>query len=269
MIAEYTFIQWLAFFFIYCFFGWCIESTIVSYSKKKLINRGFLKGPFLPLYGSGALVMLVSTLWVKDNIILVYAIGLVGATCLEYITGMLMEALLQMRYWDYSKKRFNINGYICLTSSLFWGVLTVFLVKVIHGPIARQVESLDQNLLTIIVFFVAGAVMIDCVHAFKEAFSLQKFLKYQTRVRDEISEISSKIAEFRDSIASIRAEREGMMLEEKIAGLEKYIEKLKMELENGKEKVLSLNLSVIKSFPSATSRKFNDALQDLKEYFNK
>ncbi len=269
MIEKYTLIQWLAFFFIYCFFGWCIESTIVSFTKKKLINRGFLLGPILPLYGFGAIVMLVSALWVKDNLLYVYLMGLVGATCLEYVTGVLIEAVLQMKYWDYSNKKFNLNGYICLQSSLFWGVLTVVLVEVLHTPISTGVTSMNQEWLVGIVFIVMCITVIDSIHAFKEAFSLQKFLSYQTRIREEISEISLKLTEIKASITSSKAERDGTILEEKVKTLEKYIDKLKMDLENGKEKLRTLNLNVIRSFPSATSRKFNEALEDLKEYFNK
>ena len=72
LIENYTITEWIAFFFIYSFLGWCIESTIVSVSKRRLTNRGFLKGPMLPLYGSGAVVMLVTTLWAKDNYLLVF-----------------------------------------------------------------------------------------------------------------------------------------------------------------------------------------------------
>lgn len=66
MIENYSITEWIAFFFIYSFLGWCIESAIVSFNKRKLTNRGFLKGSVLPLYGSGAVIMLLSTLWAKD-----------------------------------------------------------------------------------------------------------------------------------------------------------------------------------------------------------
>lgn len=91
MIENYSITEWIAFFFIYSFLGWCIESAIVSFNKRKLTNRGFLKGPMLPLYGSGAVIMLLSTLWAKDNYVLVYICGTIGATALEYVTGVLME----------------------------------------------------------------------------------------------------------------------------------------------------------------------------------
>lgn len=92
---HYTAIQWLFFFYFYCFFGWCFESTYVSLKSRKLVNRGFCRGPFLPLYGSGAIMMLVVSMPFQDNLVLVYIAGCIGATVLEYVTGVTMEALLK------------------------------------------------------------------------------------------------------------------------------------------------------------------------------
>ena len=90
MIENYSITEWIAFFFIYSFLRWCIESAIVSFNKRKLTNRGFLKGPMLPLYGSGAVIMLLSTLWAKDNYVLVYICGTIGATALEYLSDLIL-----------------------------------------------------------------------------------------------------------------------------------------------------------------------------------
>ena len=123
-MLGYTWIQWLFFFFFYSFFGWCFESTYVSLHEKRFVNRGFIRGSFLPLYGTGALMMLIVSMPFRDNLILTYVAGCVGATVLEYITGVLMETLFKVRYWDYSHKKFNFQGQICLESSLAWGLLT-------------------------------------------------------------------------------------------------------------------------------------------------
>lgn len=272
MLDNYTLIQWLAFFLIYCFFGWCIESTIVSFTKKRLVNRGFLRGPILPLYGFGAIVMLVSTLWIKDNIVLVYLFGAIAATCLEYVTGASMEALLKIKYWDYSDKMFNLNGYICLKSSLFWGILTLVLLKIIHKPIATIITNIDLSKLTIAIYILFCIAVIDCIDSFRRAFDLQKLLNYETRIRNEISEITVKLAAIKSNLTGSLSEdhvvREESLQEEGVRNLEVYIDKLKGELELVMEKAGSLKTMLI-SFPSATSKKFNDALQDLKAHFYK
>ena len=122
MIGQYTLQQWILYFYVYCFLGWIFESCYVSFRKKEWVNRGFLHGPFLPIYGSGAVMMLFVSEPFKNNLILTYFAGVVGATLLELVTGAAMEALLKVRYWDYSNQKFNYKGYICLSSSVAWGI---------------------------------------------------------------------------------------------------------------------------------------------------
>ena len=119
----YTIHQWLLLFYLYCFAGWIWESCYVSLKSVKWINRGFLKGPRLPIYGSGSIVVLVSTIMVQNNTFLIFIIGMIAATILEYITGELMERIFHVRYWDYSDKPFNINGHICL---IIFGLGNIF-----------------------------------------------------------------------------------------------------------------------------------------------
>ena len=80
---TYTWYQWLTFFYLYCFFGWIFESTYVSLKQKRFVNRGFLRLPMLPLYGSGAVMMLWVSLPFQDSLILTYISGVIGATALE------------------------------------------------------------------------------------------------------------------------------------------------------------------------------------------
>ena len=131
---SYTMAQWLFFFYFYCFFGWCFESSYVSIKNRHPVNRGFMRGPFLPLYGSGAVMMLVVSMPFQHNLVLTYIAGCIGATVLEYVTGVVMEALFKVRYWDYSNQKFNFQGQICLSSTLAWGGLTILMTTVVHRP---------------------------------------------------------------------------------------------------------------------------------------
>ena len=123
---QYTVVQWLFFFYFYCFFGWCFESTYVSLKSKRPVNRGFMRGPFLPLYGSGGIMMLLVSRPFQDNLVMVFIAGCVGATVLEYVTGVVMEALFKVRYWDYSNQKFNFQGHICLSSSQAGGTRGIY-----------------------------------------------------------------------------------------------------------------------------------------------
>ena len=190
---TYSMWEWLFIFFIYCFVGWIIESTYVSVKSKKLVNRGFLRGPFLPLYGSGGVMMLVVSAPFLENTILVFLSGVVGATVLEYITGVTMEALFKVRYWDYSDKKFNFQGHICLGTSLAWGFLTVTMTNLIHKPVEALVLSMNPLLikyLTIAIFF---SVFVDFVFAFKAAIDLRDLLVKMERAKKDFILIQKRL----------------------------------------------------------------------------
>lgn len=191
---EYTWYQWLTFFFIYCFFGWIFESTYVSLKKRHFVNRGFLRLPLLPLYGTGAVMMLWVSLPVKDNLFLVYISGVVAATLLEYVTGWGMERLFKMKYWDYSNQRFNLKGYVCLTSSIAWGFLTIFLTEVIHRPIERYVLGLPLTVNLVCVIVVSLLFAADSAESVKAALDLAKVLDAMTNMRAELDEIQVQMA---------------------------------------------------------------------------
>ncbi len=279
MIGNYSITEWLAFFYIYSFFGWCIESTIVSVTRHHLINRGFMAGPMLPLYGSGALVILLATIWVNDNVLYVYIFGATGATLLELVTGIVMEQLFKIRYWDYSSKRFNFKGYICLKSSLFWGVLSVLVVCVVHRPVAHIITELQPQTLNIIVGIITVVALIDFAHAFKNAYDFKKLLSYETRIKKELSLLTEKfqmagraLAEQRHKDGKHEHAADFVMAgasEDEIDKQKMRIEHLKEELEEAKQKLLSFRFYMFKGFPSATSKKFGEALEEFKKKFNK
>lgn len=241
-----------------------MESTIVSVTKHKITNRGFLKGPMLPLYGSGALTILVATLWVRENVLLVYLFGVIGATALEYVTGVVMEAIFNMRYWDYSDKKFNLNGYICLKSSLFWGVLSVLIVCFLHVPISNLVLALRPLVLRVILIVITLLVVVDTVISFKNAFDFQKLLLYQTIIKKEFVELQSRIIEAKEAFTERSNEKQTAFFEKQ----EIRLQHLKQEQEQVMKKLSSFKNSALGSFPSATSKRFGDALNDFKDYFN-
>lgn len=195
---EYTWYQWLCFFYLYCFFGWIFESSYVSLKERRLVNRGFLRLPMLPLYGTGAVMMLWVSLPVQDNLLFVYLSGVAAATALEYVTGWGMERLFKVKYWDYSSQKFNLNGYICLSSSIAWGFLTLFLTEVIHRPIEQWVLGLSEQTAVIVVSAVTICFVYDTVQSVRAALSLAKVLDAMTRMRAELEDIQVQMAHLRD-----------------------------------------------------------------------
>ena len=151
-MQEYDLSQWVLFFFLYSFLGWIWESCYVSVRKHRWVNRGFMHGPMLPLYGSGAMVVLIVTIPVRDNILLVFLMGMIGATILEYFTGITMERLFHVRYWDYRNLKFNVRGYICPLASLCWGAFSILMVKVVHIPFEHMVLLIPVTIADILAF---------------------------------------------------------------------------------------------------------------------
>ncbi len=294
---SYSLIQWLFFFYIYCFAGWCVESTYVSIKDRKLTNRGFIRGPFLPLYGSGAIMMLVVSMPFRDNIFLVYVAGCLGATALEYVTGVTMEALFKVRYWDYSNNKFNFQGHICLGTTLSWGFLTIILTQVLHVPVERMVLSIPEQTLTVVTIVLTVLIGIDFVLSFKAAIDLRDLLAKMENTKKELMNIQKRldaiITSAGESLES-RKDAFAVSMDELKSGIEGKFERLKKisatkhsdDMENIKEEVSELvkryavnveirsRLGSIKDFfqrellrsnPSMTSDKYQESLDELRQ----
>lgn len=190
---SYSIVQWLFFFYFYCFVGWCIESAYVSLRTRKLTNRGFMRGPFLPLYGSGAIMMLVVSMPFQDNVIMIYVAGCIGATVLEYVTGVTMEALFKVRYWDYSKNKFNFQGHICLGTSLAWGFLTILMTEVVHVPVERFAFSLPSAVVKGTTYVLTVCICADFALSFKAAIDLRNVLVKMEQVKEEMVHLQKRL----------------------------------------------------------------------------
>lgn len=295
-MVHYTVVHWLFFFYIYCFLGWCFESAFVSAKSHKWVNRGFMRGPFLPLYGSGAMMMYVVSLPFQDNIILTYIAGVIGATALEYVTGVAMETLFKVRYWDYSSKPFNFQGHICLRSSIAWGFLTILMTRVIHKPIERLVMSIPLNVLSYVTIAVTVYMVADFTLSFKAALDLRDIMVKMERVREEMVRMQRRldviVAFSNEEKEQKRQERE-VRIGELAAGLEQRFASLKESIqskpsaygESVREEIAELRAKynlymenrshyrdmldfykrdMIRNNPSMVSNKFKDALEELK-----
>lgn len=190
---SYNFIQWMFIFYFYCFVGWCIESTYVSLMSRKLVNRGFMRGPFLPLYGSGAVMMLLVSSPFQDNLFLVFIAGCVGATVLEYITGVTMETLFKIRYWDYSDQPFNFQGHVCLGTSLAWGGLTILMTRFVHKPVEMLVLAMPAKAINAVTLLLTVYIVSDFAISFKAAMDLKNILIKMEKAKEEMVRIQKRL----------------------------------------------------------------------------
>ena len=301
MDFEYNLTQWLLFFYIYSFFGWCIESSYVSIRKRKFVNRGFMRGPFLPLYGSGAVLLLFVTIPVRDSLILSFIFGAAAATVLEYITGACMEALFKVRYWDYSNNPFNLHGYVCLGTSLAWGLLTIVMIRIVHEPVEHLVLSINQTVQDILAAVLTVYVTADMALSFRAALDIRAMLEKMTRVKEEMEKMQGrldamiafagpKMAEKKEEIQNLPYVGEMLQgnktrleilqtREREDSGPRKSLEQFRDEIDQIRRKYIVIRerrsllrerlgyyrRSMLKSHPSITSKKFASALSELKE----
>ena len=186
MIGQYSLYEWLIFFYIYSFFGWIFESVYVSLRKRRWVNRGFLLGPFLPIYGGGAVMMLFVSEPFKSNLILTYFAGAVGATLLELVTGMVMESIFKVRYWDYSDRKYNYKGYICLESALLWGFFTIAMNQAVHPALLRLLAAVPALPLHVVFGIVSVFLVFDIISSVKEALDLRDMLEKMESLREEM-----------------------------------------------------------------------------------
>lgn len=248
---TYTLTQWLFIFYTYCFFGWCFETVVVSVEQRHFVNRGFLRGPVLPLYGTGAVLILMIALPVRGNIPLLFLLGMIFPTILEYCTGWAMETLFKMKYWDYSTHRFNFQGRICLLSTVAWGFLSVALIKFFHPPVERLTLRFANVPLAVFVCVVSVLFIADASYAVITTLDLNRFLEELTHLRAELDNVRLQLALARESAPR---------LEE----LQKRFSDLRREYEEKLYKSGFFKGMLIKAHPRARSKVFNDALTELK-----
>ncbi|MFQ8687119.1 MAG: putative ABC transporter permease [Lachnospirales bacterium] len=191
---NYNVLTFFMIFYIYCFLGWCFESTYVSIKSKKWVNRGFMKGPFLPIYGVGAVIILFATVPAMSNPFLVYVLSVISATVLEYCTGIVMEKLFKVRYWDYSKNFLNYKGYICLKSSITWGFMGILITYIVNEPVARFIDSLSNVIILIVVVILTVFFVVDFVQSFKAAYNLREIIMNNEKLMKELKELKINIA---------------------------------------------------------------------------
>lgn len=301
---DYNGFQWLFFFYFYCFGGWCFESVFVSLKSGKWVNRGFMRGPFLPLYGSGATMMLVVSRPFQENVLLTYIAGVIGATALEYVTGVVMETLFQVRYWDYSERFMNFQGRICLRSSVVWGFFTIMMTKVIHRPIEQLMYSMPGRTLNYMTVLLTIYIVADFTLSFKAALDLRDIMIRMMRLREELERMQKRLDviiafnnDEREQKRLDRGERREIWLNDLTSSLEQAFATLKelllskpsaygesireeiaelrgrfslyRERERGERKLLDFyKRDMIRNNPSMRSETYESAFEELKKIAN-
>lgn len=152
---------YLIYFFIYSFLGWCCETMYCSFGQRKFINRGFLAGPYCPIYGCGAILVIYPLESWIDNPLLIFLFGVLITSILECITSVVMEMMFHTKWWDYSSYPFNIHGRVCLKNSSMFGILVMFVMYDLHPHIIHVVNRFTYEYQFVFLIVCITAFIID------------------------------------------------------------------------------------------------------------
>lgn len=178
-------------FIVYSITGWIIEVIATYPDTKCFVNRGFLIGPYCPIYGNCAIAM-IFLLHNVTNPILLFVLSILICSVGEYITSYTMEKIFHARWWDYSKNKFNLNGRICLVNSLAFGVLGFLLIKFVNPFVVELITKLSPIMINVLFYTMLTLFIIDNVISFKVIFKIKNMsIKYVHL--DNTKEITEKV----------------------------------------------------------------------------
>ncbi len=189
--------KYFLYFIIYSFIGWSMEVICKLFEQKRFINRGFLIGPICPIYGYGVLAIILLIGKPSKDILAVFLKSILVCSILEYFTSYFMEKLFKARWWDYSKRKFNINGRICLETMIPFGLLGCLVVYLVHPCITNIVNLINPTILIIISIILFIIYLIDNIISFNVMNKIKKEIKRQSKDNTEI--IRKKVLEWIDS----------------------------------------------------------------------
>lgn len=184
--------KYIILFFAFSFLGWLMEVMVVIFKERKIVNRGFLIGPCCPIYGFGGLIMTLLLQNIKNNPIILFLLSLLICSVLEYGTSYVMEKLFHARWWDYSNRKFNINGRICLTNMIAFGLLGCLIIYILDPIYFEKIKYLSTQILNIICIILLALFLIDSIFSVKIIKNIKLIKK---NMKDNTEEITRRVKE--------------------------------------------------------------------------
>lgn len=179
-------------FFIYSFLGWLMEIFISINEKREVINRGFFIGPYCPIYGCGCLLLILLLQKYSNDPLVLFALAIIICSILEYFTSWFLELIFKMRWWDYTRKKYNINGRICLETMVPFGFMGVLIVKYVNPFLLTIIKSIPFKILDVMVILLIIIFIIDFIISSNIIFNIKNIVK-STR-KDSTEDIKKIVA---------------------------------------------------------------------------
>lgn len=173
----YSFSILLLLFFIYSIIGWIVEVINFLIIDKKFINRGFLIGPVCPIYGCGSIFMITTLTKYLNDPIALFVMCVIECGILEYFTSYIMEKIFKTRWWDYSQKKYNINGRVCLETLLLFGIGGLAIMYVVNPIIMSAINMIPKMVLIILTTVFTTTFIIDYIVSFAIIYNFKTTAK--------------------------------------------------------------------------------------------
>lgn len=181
-VVKITFKRILAYFIIYSFLGFIIETIFGILTKGVIESRqSCLYGPFCCIYGLGAAVMIPGLQKFKKKNWTLFLAGAIEGSIVEYVISWLGEIVFHIKWWDYSNMPFDINGRICLLFTIFWGILALVLMRLINPYIEKFIDKIPKKLFSVLTI---GGTILLILDLLITAFGLQVFYTRFTKKYD-------------------------------------------------------------------------------------
>lgn len=232
-----------------------MESIFRSICERKVINTGFLRGPFCPIYGLGATIMFLFLEGFENKPILLFFISMIVLTIWEYVVGVFLEKIFHTKYWDYSNHKINFQGRICLTNSFFWGILGVLFVKYIHPFVQQMIGKVDTNLLNYIMAILFTVFIIDTIISIIHIKNIKSTLENIEKINKEIKE---KLKEIR----ALKKEKETENIQQMVEKLKKKRNRIMLHLYRNVHRLK-------KAFPAINTDEITEVLNQKMEWRKK
>lgn len=190
------------YFVFYSMIGYVCEVFYVYLGSKKWVNRGFMHGPYIPIYGNGAMIVSLALLHVKKDSFIIFLVGLLLCSFLEYITSFVMEKVFHNRWWDYSERKYNLNGRVCLQNSVLFGLGSVAIIYIFNPLFNKLYNLLNDKAVLYIAIILFIIMLTDFLISFFEAIKvssiashLDKFIEEFEKKRESTKKIKTRLME--------------------------------------------------------------------------
>lgn len=185
-------------FFSYSFLAWLVETAVATVKEKDFRNRGFASGPFCYIYGVTAVILSVFLQELRDDALFLFLGSMIIATAVEWFTGKMLEGMKRKKWWDYSGKKYNFDGYICLQYSLLWGALGFLAVRCGNGIIVGFFHSLPAIIGKVVIWGLMTIGLIDLLGSLLSVYhaeeKLPQLLGWNQKLQQWTFRLASKLS---------------------------------------------------------------------------